>query len=121
MKFKSGNEKKFLEIFNERKKAIAGFEGCSYLELRRSKAHGNWFMTFSIWNDEKNLDQYRFSDLFKVVWASVKPLFEANAEALSVWPETEGDDLKSKNFVREFGNWEVVWSGKNPDGQVTGL
>jgi heme-degrading monooxygenase HmoA len=42
------------------------------------------FFTYSFWNAEANLEQYRNSELFKAVWAETKPLFNAKPEAWSV-------------------------------------
>lgn len=109
MKFRPGTEDSFLEIFNANKEKIAAFEGCTYLELRRSVQHPSWFMTYSLWDEEKFLDRYRYSDLFKIVWGKVKPLFADEARAVSVWPEKEEDALKRENFLQPFGEWSTVW------------
>jgi quinol monooxygenase YgiN len=119
MRFQKGKEKEFLSIFNENKTAIAGFGGCTYLELRRSRKHPGWFMTFSLWNDQKYLDLYRNSQLFKLVWGKVKPLFEKEAEAVSIWPESADAEEKKQNFVSAFGEWDLVWSSTSPGKIIT--
>jgi (4S)-4-hydroxy-5-phosphonooxypentane-2,3-dione isomerase len=102
MKFKTECVEEFLSIFEANKNKIAAFEGCTFLELRQSKSRPNWMMTFSLWDDEKFLNMYRNSALFKSVWDSVKPLFEADAEALSIWPEKKGEEKKREEFLAKF-------------------
>jgi (4S)-4-hydroxy-5-phosphonooxypentane-2,3-dione isomerase len=40
--------------------------------------------TYSYWEDEKSLQNYQASELFKSTWSKVKPLFNAKAEAWSL-------------------------------------
>ena len=74
----------FLANFEAKKRLIREFEGCEFLELYRDKHNTNQFFTYSYWNSEADLEQYRHSDLFKAVWAKTKPLFNAKPEAWSV-------------------------------------
>lgn len=68
----------FLLIFNESKKLIRGFEGCSELKLLRA---GNIFFTYSTWADEQHLNNYRHSELFENTWRRTKALFADKPEA----------------------------------------
>ncbi|MAL60822.1 MAG: antibiotic biosynthesis monooxygenase [Flavobacteriaceae bacterium] len=74
----------FLNNFEEVKEKIRGFEGCEFLELYRDKNQENIFFTYSRWNAEVDLENYRNSDLFKEVWSVTKPMFKEKAEAWSV-------------------------------------
>ena len=74
----------FLSDFETVKHKIRAFEGCEFLELYRDKHNTNIFFTYSYWNTEADLENYRHSDLFKGVWAKTKPLFNAKPEAWSV-------------------------------------
>ncbi len=79
----------FLEIFEESKGKIRAFEGCHHLELLRGVDQPNVLFTFSFWEGEKALDQYRQSALFKNTWKKTKALFAERAEAWSVRVESE--------------------------------
>lgn len=79
----------FQQLFEERKGAIRAFEGCKHLELWRDINNRNIFFTYSIWNSEQQLDQYRVSEFFKDTWNRTKALFAEKAQAWSV--EREND------------------------------
>jgi quinol monooxygenase YgiN len=84
MTFEEGKENLFLDIFDHSKEKIRNFEGCSHLELLRDKEKKNVFMTFSRWDNEDSLNNYRESELFKDTWAKTKALFSAKPEAVSL-------------------------------------
>jgi (4S)-4-hydroxy-5-phosphonooxypentane-2,3-dione isomerase len=102
MKFKAEEKDNFLSIFESKKKLIASFEGCTFLELRHSKKNRNWLMTFSIWKNENFLELYRHSKIFEEVWSNVKPLFCEKAEALTIFPEVSSDLVKKQEFLSKF-------------------
>lgn len=74
----------FLDIFEESKNKIANFEGCRHLELWKGKKEGNVFFTYSFWDSEEALNQYRESELFGKVWPKTKALFSEKPEAWTV-------------------------------------
>ncbi len=74
----------FLVNFEASKEKIRGFTGCQFLELYQEKDNKNVFFTYSYWNSETDLNNYRHSDLFKGIWAKTKPMFNAKPEAWSV-------------------------------------
>ena len=74
----------FLENFEANKSRIRNFEGCQFLELYRDKNNTNQFFTYSYWEDEAALENYRNSDLFKGLWAETKVYFNQKPEAWSV-------------------------------------
>lgn len=84
MSFAEENIIPFLDNFETVKQKIINFEGCQFLELYRDKHNTNIFFTYSYWNTEDDLNNYRDSDLFKSVWAKTKPMFNAKPEAWSV-------------------------------------
>ena len=75
---------KFLELFESHKNRIRDFEGCEFLELYQDKEKPNIFFTYSYWNSEEDLENYRQSDLFKNVWSETKKLFNDKPLAWSV-------------------------------------
>lgn len=74
----------FLANFEEVKGHIRNFPGNRFLELYRDKKDTNVFFTYSYWETEADLENYRKSDLFCGVWAYTKPMFDRKAEAWSV-------------------------------------
>ncbi|WP_347921804.1 antibiotic biosynthesis monooxygenase family protein [Pontimicrobium sp. SW4] len=74
----------FKSIFNTNKESIRNFPGCRLLELYQDKNHSNIFFTYSYWNDEADLENYRTSELFKNVWSKTKILFNDKPQAWSV-------------------------------------
>ena len=84
MSFEPSKIDEFLSNFDANKNSIRNFEGCNFLELYRDQNNTTVFFTYSYWNSEQSLENYRQSDLFKSVWAKTKPLFNAKPEAWSV-------------------------------------
>ncbi|WP_034920945.1 putative quinol monooxygenase [Gillisia sp. CAL575] len=74
----------FLNDFEIVKSKVRGFEGCLFLELYRDKSNTNLFFTYSYWEDEEALENYRNSDLFKGVWENTKQYFNQKPEAWSL-------------------------------------
>lgn len=74
----------FLKNFEEHKNSIRNFEGCKKLVLLQDVAKANVFFTYSWWQGEAYLEQYRKSELFKGVWTFTKTLFSAKPEAWSL-------------------------------------
>ena len=82
--FKEENIPAFLKHFEDSKENIRNFTGCKGMNLLRDKHNQAVFFTYSEWEEESDLDNYRSSELFKGVWTNVKPLFASKAEAWSV-------------------------------------
>lgn len=84
MTFQEDFIKTFEAIFEENKAHIRNFEGCQLLELYQDKNQPHIFFTYSYWQDESDLENYRHSDLFKQVWSLTKAGFADKPEAWSV-------------------------------------
>lgn len=84
--FKKENIASFEQVFKETKHVIRNFEGCSFLELYQDKKNPSIFFTYSRWNSEEDLENYRCSEFFKEVWGKTKQLFSQKPEAWSVDP-----------------------------------
>ncbi len=84
MEFEVNNVSTFLHNFETVKTSIRQFSGCMHLELLKDKNDPTIFFTYSHWEHEDDLENYRNSDLFKSVWATTKPLFRSKAQAWSV-------------------------------------
>lgn len=84
MSFHEDKVEDFLANFHEVKEKIRNFEGNNFLELYQDKNQTNVFFTYSIWDEEQALENYRQSDLFREVWRYTKSLFNDKPEAWSV-------------------------------------
>ena len=84
LSFAEENIETFLANFETVKFKIRNFKGNQLLELYQDKVNSNIFFTYSYWDNESDLENYRNSELFKGVWAKTKPLFNAKPEAWSV-------------------------------------
>jgi len=84
MDFKPDKLVDFKKIFESHKLKIRAFAGCQFLELYQDKNKPNIFFTYSYWENEQALENYRQSDLFVQVWSKTKQLFQNKAQAWSV-------------------------------------
>lgn len=84
MSFHQEHIETFKGTFEEKKKSIRSSEGCKLLELYQDKNNKELFFTYSYWETEQDLENYRNSELFKNVWTKTKALFNDKAEAWSV-------------------------------------
>lgn len=84
MSFHPENVVDFKNIFSTNWKLIAGFEGCSHVELLQDQLQPNVFFTYSIWENEECLNKYRNSELFNRVWSGTKVLFNEKPQAWTV-------------------------------------
>lgn len=83
MSFQPALVEQFLSLFSENKEKIRHFPGCHHLELWRDKNETNVFFTYSHWEDEAALENYRHSELFAEVWKNTKTKFNAKPLAWS--------------------------------------
>jgi len=84
MVFQPERVKDFEALFAARKEKIRAVPGCTRLELLRGSSRQNLFFTYSYWENEADLEQYRHSDFFKDTWSETKALFAEKAEAWSL-------------------------------------
>ena len=75
MSFHPEKVDEFKSVFQTNWKHIASFKGCSHVELLQDKNNPNIFFTYSIWQNENDLEAYRHSELFEKVWSKTKILF----------------------------------------------
>jgi len=74
----------FLENFELVKEKIRNAPGNRLLELYQDKNNKNIFFTYSYWETEQDLENYRQSDIFHDVWEFTKKLFNEKPQAWSV-------------------------------------
>jgi len=83
MTFQTDKVKDFIAIFEKNKEAIRNQPGCNHLELWQDKNSPNVFSTYSLWENEDYLNNYRSSETFGKVWPATKVLFAEKPVASS--------------------------------------
>jgi heme-degrading monooxygenase HmoA len=84
LSFHEENIPAFLENFEEMKSHIRNAPGNRFLELYQDKNNKCIFFTYSYWETEDDLENYRKSALFDEIWTFTKKLFNDKPEAWSV-------------------------------------
>lgn len=89
MSFREEGREDFLNLFRERASQIRHFPGCHSLELHRDVSQHNVYYTYSVWESEDALENYRHSSLFQDTWAKTKQWFADAPLAYSLIREME--------------------------------
>lgn len=84
LSFHESNIPAFLENFEIIKEKIRNADGNRFLELYQDANNPCIFFTYSYWETEQDLENYRNSELFDTVWSFTKKLFNDRPEAWSV-------------------------------------
>jgi heme-degrading monooxygenase HmoA len=84
MSFHEDKISNFLENFEVIKEKIRNAPGNRLLELYQDKTDNCIFFTYSYWETEQDLENYRNSELFFEIWTDTKKLFNNKPEAWSV-------------------------------------
>lgn len=84
MTFQNESVPPFLTFLSEYTSQIRATAGCRYLQILRDKDNPNLLVTLSHWDSEQDLNNYRHSELFKLVWAKTKINFSEPPEAYSL-------------------------------------
>ncbi|PKH67997.1 antibiotic biosynthesis monooxygenase [Flavobacterium sp. ALD4] len=84
LSFHEENIPVFLENFEANKEKIRNAPGNRFLELYQDKNNNSIFFTYSYWETEDDLENYRKSPFFNEVWTFTKKLFNDKPEAWSV-------------------------------------
>ncbi|MDR6968477.1 heme-degrading monooxygenase HmoA [Flavobacterium arsenatis] len=74
----------FLGNFELMKEKIRNAPGNRFLELYQDKNNKSIFFTYSYWETEEDLENYRKSALFDEIWTYTKQFFNDKPEAWSV-------------------------------------
>ena len=83
LNFQQENIPLFLENFKNIEHKIRSAPGNKFLQLLQDKQDCCIFFTYSHWETEEDLNNYRNSVFFDEVWTFTKKLFNKNAEAWS--------------------------------------
>jgi len=84
MTFRAEHCDDFLAHFDTIKEKICSMPGCESLRLHRDLENPCVFFTYSSWQANESLQQYRQSELFRSTWSTVKAWFDDRAQAWSV-------------------------------------
>ena len=84
MHFKGECVNDFMDLFNEAYPKITAMPGCQSLQLLVDINTPEILFTYSHWENDAALQNYRNSELFSGTWARTKILFAEKAEAWSV-------------------------------------
>ncbi|MGB3591363.1 MAG: antibiotic biosynthesis monooxygenase family protein [Nonlabens sp.] len=74
----------FKVLFDQYKSSIRNQPGCTHLELYQDRSDAGLFYTYSHWQNEESLNNYRGSSLFSIVWPATKIMFDRKPEAHSL-------------------------------------
>lgn len=89
MVFKEEEKANFIRAFYDKQPHIRAFDGCLDVILLEDQRDQLALSTYSLWESNKALENYRKSDLFVTTWAEVKPMFAEKAQAWSYIKHTE--------------------------------
>ncbi|MCB9196974.1 MAG: antibiotic biosynthesis monooxygenase [Flavobacteriales bacterium] len=74
----------FERIFVKNQNHISNFPGCYGVKVLQEINYPNIYFTYSTWESEEAINNYRKSDLFGSIWPNTKKLFLAKPEAWSL-------------------------------------
>lgn len=72
----------FIKDFNTFKDSVNTFPGCKGMRMLQDKNNPQTIFTYSQWESDEALDNYRHSELFGKVWPAFKRWF---ADRTEVW------------------------------------
>lgn len=82
--FQDERIEEFLSFFDGIKEKVNGFPGCLGMKLLRDINNPSIIMTYSHWENNAALDNYRTSETFGQIWPKIKPWFAKKPQAWSV-------------------------------------
>jgi heme-degrading monooxygenase HmoA len=81
MHFKEEHLPSFFKMFENVKQKIRNQPGCIDLEMLQDRNSKGMVFTYSHWESEDDLNAYRHTEMFGVVWKETKSYFEGKPEA----------------------------------------
>lgn len=94
LEFQETRIEDFLIFFDEIKHKVNTFPGCIGMQLLRDVNHPNVVMTYSHWESEQDLENYRISATFGEIWPLIKPWFKEKPQAWSLGVHFDGFEDK---------------------------
>jgi quinol monooxygenase YgiN len=96
LQFEENKIADFLTFFETIKHKVNTFEGCLGMKLLQDISNPTIVMTYSHWENEQALENYRISETFGTIWTKIKPWFAGKPEAWSVNAVFDGFLLDSR-------------------------
>ena len=96
LQFEENKIADFLTFFETIKHKVNTFEGCLGMKLLQDISNPTIVMTYSRWENEQALENYRISETFGKIWPKIKPWFAEKPEAWSVNEIFDGFLLDSR-------------------------
>lgn len=90
LEFQEDRIEEFLRFFEEIKHLVNNFDGCYGMKLLRDVNNPCIVMTYSKWDSQESLNNYRKSTTFGKVWPTIKPWFSNRPQAWSVQEHFNG-------------------------------
>lgn len=106
MVFRKENIQDFIKFTGEIKETIKNHEGCLHLDILQDKKYPEIFFTYSCWNSEKDLANYRKSDFFNKIWPETKKWFAEKPLAWST--EVVHKTGKLNSLEEKFASFERI-------------
>jgi len=85
----------FIAFFDTINTKVSRYEGCNGMRLLRDIHRPEVVFTYSYWDSEDALNNYRDSELFGTVWPTIKPWFSEKPEAWTVGTYFEDGNFSS--------------------------
>ena len=81
MTFKPEFISDFVKTESKIHERIRNFKGCTHLNILNDVSNPGIFFSYSYWNTEAELNDYRHSNFFRNTWETVKEMFAEQAQA----------------------------------------
>ncbi len=94
LEFEAERIQEFLSFFDTINELVNSFPGCHGMKLYQDINKPTLIMTYSHWEDESDLENYRKSEAFQGIWSTIKPWFCAKPQAWSLNAYFDGFSLK---------------------------
>lgn len=90
LSFKENHLNEFLDHFEQVKQHVNTYPGCLGMRLHQSIDNPCLILTYSLWQDQASLENYRKSELFGTIWPVIKRWFDAPPQAWSTTSVFDG-------------------------------
>lgn len=84
LEFEADKIELFLAYFDTIKNVVNTYPGCIGMKLYQDVKDKNIVFTYSHWEAETDLENYRVSEKFGTIWSTIKPWFGNKPEAWTV-------------------------------------
>ena len=88
--FREENLQDFLTFFDGISSIVNNFPGCRGMKLYQDVHKPSIVFTYSHWDSEQDLENYRLSNEFSTIWPSIKIWFAAKPEAWTIQAYFDG-------------------------------